>query len=89
VSVEVRLYGDLAEETAHDRIIVEAETGTTVGRILAQVKSAERLIFSGVGELSPEINVLLNGRSVRGLEGLDTPVGDGDRVHVLRAFGGG
>ena len=89
MSVEIRMYGDLAEESALDRIVVEAETGTTVGRILAQVKGAGKLLFTGDGELSPEINVLLNGRSVRGLQGLATPVGDGDRVHILRAFGGG
>ncbi|OYR79524.1 molybdopterin synthase sulfur carrier subunit, partial [Halorubrum ezzemoulense] len=41
------------------------------------------------GALAPQINVLKNGREVLHLDGLDTPMADGDRLSVFPPVAGG
>ena len=41
------------------------------------------------GELNRFVNVYVNGQDVRYLEGLATPVADGDEVRLLPAMAGG
>ena len=46
-------------------------------------------LFSGDGQLNRYVNVYLNDEDVRVLEGLDTPVSEGDTVVILPAMAGG
>ena len=41
------------------------------------------------GDLNPFVNAFLNDTDVRHLEGLDTPVADGDTLALLPAMAGG
>lgn len=71
---------------------VEA-SGATVGetlRGLAEAHPATReQLFTAEGELNRYVNVYLNDEDVRVLEGLETPVRDGDTVVILPAMAGG
>ena len=49
---------------------------------------SERL-FDGQGQLKSHLNVFLNNEDIRFLNGLDTPVRDGDTVVLLPALAGG
>ena len=42
-----------------------------------------------LGGLRPHVNVFVNGESIRYLDGLATPVSDGDEVWVVAAVSGG
>lgn len=41
------------------------------------------------GELRPFVNIFLNRVNVRYLQGLDTPVAPGARIHILQSVAGG
>ena len=59
-----------------------AGSGATVGEVLESVYAAH-------GELRRFVNVYLKGEDIRFLDGLQTPVADGDEVTILPAVAGG
>jgi MoaD family protein len=70
-----------------------AGSGATVGEVLESVYAAhgelrERLAGDD-GELRRFVNVYLKGEDIRFLDGLQTPVADGDEVTILPAVAGG
>ena len=67
--------------------------GTTVGDVLKGLEVAhpgfgDRL-FDEAGQLRRFVNVYVGGEDIRFLDGLDTPVSDGDEVMILPAVAGG
>jgi molybdopterin converting factor small subunit len=71
---------------------VEVE-GATIGAAVQSLVGrhpdlAEQLLTPS-GELHRFVNVYLNGRDVRYLAGLDTPVGERDEIRLLPAIAGG
>jgi sulfur-carrier protein len=77
--------GELAKGTATVRLSGEASVSDVIGAIAAQAPMLAERIRSGSGYL----NVLLNGRNVRFLAGMDTAVFDGATVSILPPIGGG
>ena len=71
---------------------VEA-AGSSVGEVLraliAQHPNTEEQLFGHDGDLNRYVNVYLNDEDVRVLDGLDTPVGQGDVLVILPAMAGG
>jgi sulfur-carrier protein len=67
--------------------------GTTIGEVLesvyAQHGELRDRIAGDDGELRRFVNVYLRGEDIRFLEGLATPVSDGDEVTILPAVAGG
>lgn len=67
--------------------------GTTVREVLDDIGRRlpvlERRIRDERGELRPHVLIFVDGVSVRGGEGLDTPVRDGTEVFVAPAVSGG
>jgi molybdopterin synthase sulfur carrier subunit len=71
---------------------VEVPSGK-LGEVLAALNAAhsgfaERL-FDGAGELHKFVNIFVSDDDVRYLQGLDTPVKDGDTVSIIPAVAGG
>ena len=67
--------------------------GATVGQVFENLESAhpgfvERLL-DGEGGLRRFVNVFVADDDVRFLEGLDTPVPDGETVSIIPAVAGG
>jgi MoaD family protein len=65
----------------------------TVGQALHELvreagHALEDVVFAH-GRVHPGIAVLVNGRNIRFLQGLETPLGPGDRVAILPIVGGG
>ena len=67
--------------------------GGNVGDVLRALTDAHpetsAQLFDAEGELNRYVNVYLNDEDVRVLQGLDTPVSDGDTVVILPAMAGG
>ena len=67
--------------------------GSTVGEALealyARYGELRERIADGDGALRRFVNVYLKGEDIRFLDGLDTPVADGDEVTILPAVAGG
>jgi sulfur-carrier protein len=70
-----------------------AAAGESVGEVLRSLSEAhpqtQSQIFSPDGDLNRYVNVYLNDEDVRVLDGLDTPVGEGDTLVILPAMAGG
>ncbi|HXW39463.1 MAG TPA: ubiquitin-like small modifier protein 1 [Acidimicrobiales bacterium] len=67
--------------------------GATIGEVLKALDAAhhgfaERL-FDESGSLRRFVNVFLDDEDVRFLDGLDTPVSDGQTVSIIPAVAGG
>jgi sulfur-carrier protein len=67
--------------------------GATVGEVLTELEKrfpglGSRLL-DGKGALRRYVNVFHNDEDIRGLQELDTPVKDSDRLTVLTAMAGG
>lgn len=67
--------------------------GDSVGAVLQALESdcpgiAEKVLDAD-GEVKRFINVFRNDEEIRSLEGLDTPVREGDRISIVPAMAGG
>ena len=69
-----------------------AATGDTVAAVLDDLFAQHPALRDRVttdGQLSPFVNLYVNGRDVRYTTGLDTPVNPDDQVILLPAMAGG
>ena len=68
-------------------------TGSTVGEVLEalfeQHGELRDRLSDGDGGLRRFVNVYVDGEDIRFLDGLETPVSDGDEVTILPAVAGG
>ncbi len=73
-----------------DRVEVRAED---VGGVLAELEqsfaSLKGLVRSETGEVHPHVNIYVNSEAIEALQGLDTPLKDGDEVTIIPALAGG
>jgi len=67
--------------------------GSTVGEVLSNLGTDHDGLLERVlderGEVRHFVNLFLGGNDVRGLRGLQTPVGDGDVLSIIPAVAGG
>ena len=92
MELELRFFATFREAAGGKTVHREFPEGSTTGDVLRELEAeydgmAGRLIVDG--ELAPQINVLKNGREVLHLQGLDTPLADGDRLSVFPPVAGG
>lgn len=66
--------------------------GTTIGEVIADLEvrypGIKERLCDQVG-IHKAMSIFLNGEDVRFLQGLDTPVKDGDEISIVAALGGG
>ncbi|MBV9362627.1 MAG: MoaD family protein [Solirubrobacterales bacterium] len=90
MSVTVKIPTQLREAT--DGESSASVDGTTVGEVrdaLYERYSELRSRIAEDGGLRRFVNVYVGGEDIRFLDGLDTPVSDGDEVTILPAVAGG
>jgi MoaD family protein len=66
-----------------------ASVGAVLSALAEQHPSTKSQLFGENGDLNRYVNVYLNDEDVRVLEGLETPVGEGDTLVILPAMAGG
>jgi molybdopterin synthase sulfur carrier subunit len=92
-SVKVKVFGTLRSVIGQKQIKVSLDQKNTVGAVLEQLKTRypelkEKL--GGEGEIPPTgVNILVNGRSIEFLNGLNTSLEEDDRVALFPPLGGG
>ena len=71
---------------------IEVE-GTTLREVLTALNAAhggfDERLFDGEGELHKFVNIFVSDDDVRYLQGLETPVNNGDTVSIIPAVAGG
>ena len=92
MKVTVRVFGDLAPLLGR-RHTLELDEGATVGALtslLAQRAGLRRQgHLGGYRVAGGELAILVNGRNIDLLEGVGTPLRDGDEVVLLSPSAGG
>ncbi len=87
----VRLPSVLRAQANGERAVeVEGSTiGDAVQALVGRHPALAEQLLTSDGELHRFVNVYLNGRDVRYLAGLQTPVGERDEIRLLPAIAGG
>ena len=90
MAVSVKIPTQLREATDGDS--TASVDGATVGEVLDALYERYGELRSRIAEdggLRRFVNVYVGGEDIRFLDGLDTPVSDGDEVTILPAVAGG
>ena len=94
IRVEVNYFSNVRAITGEYGAALELPDPSRVSDLLREVAARygellREYLFTDEGGLNSHVVVILNGRGVGILEGLDTPLKDGDRVAILPSIGGG
>lgn len=91
MSVSIKIPTPLRKLTA-DKDVVQV-SGTTVGAALKAADSAHPGLWAKVcddeGKVRRFINVYAGDEDIRFLQGLDTPIKDGEEISIVPAIAGG
>ncbi len=90
MTVSVKIPSQLRSATAGEASATVS--GSTVGEVLDALYERHGELRSRIAEdggLRKFVNVYVGGEDIRFLDGLDTPVSDGDEVTILPAVAGG
>ncbi len=91
--MRVRIYATLRELVGSSAIDLQIPEATDVRRVLqragAEYPKLGNKLWDGNGQLNRSIQVLVNGRSILFMSGLETPVQPGDKVDLFPPVGGG
>ncbi len=92
MTVSVTFYGPL-ERWAGKKVFYE--DGTSVREVLAALETQigksvlEHILQSGTERIKSHFHILLNGRDIESLNGLNEKVKDGDTITCVPPVGGG
>ena len=91
--MKVRLFATLRSVVGAKEVEVDVEPGDSVRRVLERLAAAhpalgERML-DGDGRLQSSVNVLVNGRNIKFLRGLNSTIRESDRVALFPPVGGG
>ena len=91
--MKLKIFGTLRQFVAAKQVDLEVESGDTVRDALVRLAGdhpalGERILDDD-GNLQKAINVLVNGRSIKFLDDLNTTIQEGDELAIFPAVGGG
>ena len=91
MSIEVRIPAVLRTHTGGEKKVTGS--GGTLRELLEDLETQHEglkpALLNDAGRLHRFLNVYLNDEDVRFLDGMETPVADGDTVSILPAVAGG
>jgi molybdopterin synthase sulfur carrier subunit len=91
--MQIRLYATLRQIVGEKIVEIPIGTEKTIGDVLRslvrQYPKLDESIWYPDGSLAGHVAVILNGRDVRHLDGVDTPLSDEDILDVFPPIGGG
>ncbi len=94
IRVDVSYFSNVRALTGEPGSTLELPEGSSVHDLLSVVAARygdelREYLFTDEEGIHPHVVVILNGRGVGVVEGLDTTLNDGDRVAILPSIGGG
>lgn len=91
MEIEIRLFATLREAVGQKTLTNDYADGTRICDVLNDLVASypDLEIYDDTGDLHPHVNVLVNGRNTNQLDGLDTPLSDGDSISLFPPVEGG
>lgn len=91
MNVQIRSFATFREAIGDRSVDREFPDGTTVGDVLHALdeEHQEFEVFDETGALREYLSILVNGRDITHLDGLDTPLEDGDKLSLFPPVAGG
>ncbi|MEF8860049.1 MAG: ubiquitin-like small modifier protein 1 [Halolamina sp.] len=94
VQVECKLFGPFRDDAGVENVGGEYDEGTTVGELLRELAADYpsldgRLVDEDEATTAGPTVVTLNKKNVNHLDGLETPLSDGDTVRIVPSVYGG
>jgi molybdopterin synthase sulfur carrier subunit len=89
--VKVSFYASLRQAVGQKSLDFEFSSAVTVREFIGEIIQKYPQLETGLsGEMDDHVNILVNGRDVRHLDGnYDNLLEDGDHVSIFPALGGG
>jgi len=91
--MDVYFYATLRKTVGGRRVSFDLPAGSTAGDLLRhatrEFPALQPLIWESGGRLADYIKVFIDGREIRNLQGLDTPVPAGATVDIFPPSAGG
>lgn len=91
--MRIRAYATLRDLLGASTIDVPIDGSATVGQVLQRVVEIHpalgQKLWDGTGRPTGYVTVLLNGRAIEYLAGMDTPVTEEDVIALFPPVGGG
>ena len=66
-----------------------ATVGEALNDLVSQYPALQKHLFAETDELRPFVNLFLGGEDVRHLQGVDTPLQEGDKLMIIPSIAGG
>ncbi|MFC7069549.1 ubiquitin-like small modifier protein 1 [Halobaculum lipolyticum] len=92
MELTLKFFATFREAVGSKVVAREFADADTVGDVLAALEAEYEGLAGNLlvdGDLKPQINVLLNGREVLHMQGVETNVDDGDTLSVFPPVAGG
>lgn len=92
MNLTLRFFATFREAVGRKTVESEFEDAATVGDVLAELESEYDGLAGSLledGDLAPMINVLLDGREVLHIDGVETRLSDGDTLSIFPPVAGG
>jgi len=70
-------------------LVPAASVAELLENLLAQYPALRPHLFDAQGSLRRHFNIFVNGANIRDLNGMDTPLADGDKVLLMASAAGG
>ncbi len=89
VTLELRFFANFREAVGQKVLERDVDGDTIVGDVLSDLVAEYDLDLFEDGDIRPQVSVMKNGKDVYHLDGLDTPLEDGDTLSVFPPVAGG
>jgi len=95
IKVEVRFLGIFRQVSGRNQVLVELEKPLTVGKTIEKIMEAfpsefkRTLVDLELEDPRPNALILVNGKEISVLQGLETEVEDGDEIVLVPVSHGG